>query len=682
MADNIITYKVQLDVQSGKISIDGLTKGFVKAETAVKGLNKEIQNTTTKGLNPMIDKTGLAGATVVELGRTISDSNYGIRGMANNLSQLATLMTTLIVTTKGVANGFRALWSALMGPLGIIVVFQTVIAVIESFAIKNQGASKTTKELTESINEETEALEALINIRGDANGLLSQELELRKAELALKIANKKLVDIEISQADERKKLEEQLFNFKKSVQELDEQAIKYRKEGNNLDALMIEEGKRKIILNKLISETTQELNELNEERNKLDNEYIYSLNELRNAEDQRLANSPRTISLYKEYIKQLKDFQTNTAITSEEFNKAAFAIEFWESKIKEISGSEGGLNKLAAFLEKWKRKRIEAETKTRIELLNIQEQYDIKEAEALGASKEQLIDIIRFYEIKRTELEVSALEERFKALAASTKKQRQKTIKDAEAELKRTNTAFSEFAKKKTQDQYNQEQNDIRVEEKRQERLSKAAAAAQAFGAVLSGLADNINASYQKELDIEENRTTALNNQLRLRLANEQLSANERKNIQDQIAKNDEDLRKKQEEIEKKRFKANKAAAIAEATVNTFLAATGVLAQTKGGTFERIAGMIAVIGAGLAQVAMISKQQFVSSQSSIGAGSGVGGGGVQSPDFNIVGASPSNQIAAAVQGQLQKPIKAYVVSKDVSTAQEMDRNIVGTASLG
>ena len=220
------------------------------------------------------------------------------------------------------------------------------------------------------------------------------------------------------------------------------------------------------------------------------------------------------------------------------------------------------------------------------------------------------------------------------------------------------------------------------AENERQARLSKAAAAAQAFGAILSGVADNIDAAYQKELDIEQNRTSQLNNQLRERLANEQLSADERKNIQNQIAKNDEELRKKQDEIEKKRFKANKAAAIAEATVNTFLAATGVLAQTKGGTFERIAGMIAVIGAGLAQVAMISKQQFVSSQSSIGAGSGVGGGGVQSPDFNIVGQSPSNQIAAAVQGQIQKPIKAYVVSKDVSTAQEMDRNIVGTASLG
>ena len=96
--------------------------------------------------------------------------------------------------------------------------------------------------------------------------------------------------------------------------------------------------------------------------------------------------------------------------------------------------------------------------------------------------------------------------------------------------------------------------------------------------------------------------------------------------------------------------------------------------------------MIAIIGAGLAQVAVIAKQKFVSSQSGLSGtgagGSGAGGGGVQAPDFNIVGASPSNQLAAAVRGQFQQPVKAYVVSKDVSTAQEMDRNIIGSASLG
>ena len=51
------------------------------------------------------------------------------------------------------------------------------------------------------------------------------------------------------------------------------------------------------------------------------------------------------------------------------------------------------------------------------------------------------------------------------------------------------------------------------------------------------------------------------------------------------------------------------------------------------------------------------------------------------PAFNVVGASGTNQLADAIGGQSQKPVKAYVVSNDVTTAQSMDRNIVEGASL-
>jgi hypothetical protein len=52
------------------------------------------------------------------------------------------------------------------------------------------------------------------------------------------------------------------------------------------------------------------------------------------------------------------------------------------------------------------------------------------------------------------------------------------------------------------------------------------------------------------------------------------------------------------------------------------------------------------------------------------------------PAFNIVGASDTNQLAEAIGGQAQQPVKAFVVSNDVTTAQELDRNIVKGASLG
>ena len=74
----------------------------------------------------------------------------------------------------------------------------------------------------------------------------------------------------------------------------------------------------------------------------------------------------------------------------------------------------------------------------------------------------------------------------------------------------------------------------------------------------------------------------------------------------------------------------------------------------------------------------------------------------QAPDFNVVGQSKSSQIADAVSSRLggnlgnridnsisgqtsslqQQPIKAYVVTKDITSGQELDNNAVKGASLG
>jgi hypothetical protein len=71
-------------------------------------------------------------------------------------------------------------------------------------------------------------------------------------------------------------------------------------------------------------------------------------------------------------------------------------------------------------------------------------------------------------------------------------------------------------------------------------------------------------------------------------------------------------------------------------------------------------------------------------------GSAGGGGGVSlsapqaqaaAPNFNIVGATAENQLAQTMSQQNQTPIKAFVVSNDVTTAQSMDRNIIESSSI-
>ena len=51
------------------------------------------------------------------------------------------------------------------------------------------------------------------------------------------------------------------------------------------------------------------------------------------------------------------------------------------------------------------------------------------------------------------------------------------------------------------------------------------------------------------------------------------------------------------------------------------------------------------------------------------------------PSFNVVGASSTDQLAGAIGSQSQQPVQAFVVSGDVSTSQELDRNIVTGASI-
>jgi len=67
---------------------------------------------------------------------------------------------------------------------------------------------------------------------------------------------------------------------------------------------------------------------------------------------------------------------------------------------------------------------------------------------------------------------------------------------------------------------------------------------------------------------------------------------------------------------------------------------------------------------------------------SVGTGSSGGGSAPAPPSFNVVGASPTNQLAQTIGNKEQQPIKAYVVSSDVSTAQSLDRNIISSASIG
>ena len=170
-----------------------------------------------------------------------------------------------------------------------------------------------------------------------------------------------------------------------------------------------------------------------------------------------------------------------------------------------------------------------------------------------------------------------------------------------------------------------------------------------------------------------------------------------------EIAKAKIDLEKVQEEATKKRVQgtigalgslssmlgestaAGKGMAIAAATMNTYQGVTDALAAKTFTPFDtalKFVNAAGILSTGLKTVKQITAVKIPNSG---GGGSAPSGGGVSIPSappaFNVVGASETSQLADSIGSQSQEPTRAYVVSADVTTSQEMDRNTIEGASI-
>ena len=135
--------------------------------------------------------------------------------------------------------------------------------------------------------------------------------------------------------------------------------------------------------------------------------------------------------------------------------------------------------------------------------------------------------------------------------------------------------------------------------------------------------------------------------------------------------------------------KAGKAAAIAQATINTYAGISEVFKTPSVlpepfATAQRIVSSASVLASGLQAVRAIKQQPLPMVRIAGSFGGGGGGGGVAAsspPSFNVVGASPESQLAQAIGGQSRQPVKAYVVAGEVTTAQSLERNTIKEASI-
>ena len=173
------------------------------------------------------------------------------------------------------------------------------------------------------------------------------------------------------------------------------------------------------------------------------------------------------------------------------------------------------------------------------------------------------------------------------------------------------------------------------------------------------------------------------------RLAIIEFYAKKQKDLKDKEDDEDRDLRNRAlREIAKnldegaalfeEQSAANKALRVSSAVIDTYAAANTAL-NTFPPPFSFIAAAT-TIAAGLANVKKILDTK-VPRESGISSGLATSPADIEAPDFNVVGASDTSQLASSLARASGRPIQAFVVGKEVTTQQELDRNITNNASI-
>jgi hypothetical protein len=579
----------------------GLADSTVKVEKATKK--------TAKQMKQLSSDTGASTSATLELGRVFSDAPYGIRGVANNIQQLASNLFFMSKKTNeatGKTVGFKgaigSLLKNLIGPAGILVAFQAGVALLDYLSANTDKATNSVSELKEEFNDLASAMSS------NANVSVEKYIELLK--------DKQFLEKEVTKSTEKlKTIEEELAGIRFSRARTND--FEKRQELNRKEKVFLEQ------IEQVYRDTATAINVYNDKKKQLNAAEEGTVRALEKQKSELIANQ-KTISntskIWKEEAEKIKKIQA------------------------EIDAITGG-----------KKKRVGSKKKR-------------DKAGVLG------LDSIDIGETKKKMKKV--LDAVADAVGIDLKKDPLKIDTNLDLEL-------SDEAKKMVSDKLKSDLDNLMLDSK----LEDAKEFIDKSKAVLGAMTDFVNAEFERELTIEQNKTSALNTELNNRLNNENLSKEQRASIQNQIAQNDEKLRVKQDAIEKKKFKMNKAARIANALMDTASAAIGVMADSKGDFLARLTNAIPTIAFGLAQVAAISRQKFKSSASKTpisttgGGGSSGGGAARAEPSFNIVGRSNNNQLLNAIQSQFDKPLKAYVVSGEVTNQQELDRNISSGASF-
>ena len=648
------------------------TKQIDKVQIELQQL-QSVQQEAIQTNADQISSAGLAGATLNEFGRFISDLPFGITAVTNNLSQLANLFTILAAKVNGGRKAFALLIKELRGPLGLIIGFQVAIALLQGFQKEILKFIGITDEAKEKLKEFKKALDESLG------SVEKERVELLSLVEVIKDSNSSR-DAQIAAA-----------------QELD----------GVLDGLTQQE-----ILNKdAIEDTTQAIEDY------IDQQAI-------RAEIDALVDSNLEVFQKRAAFRRIQDMDAGAEQQKalDDFIKANTGFfEKFRIAAAQRAGGVGGLAAIPAGLagalfgltgpeRQQALNDIVTDMDTTVQGV-LDTISDLRKGltpdDDSGGKRDRVSSVLGDIKKLKDEMSKTTVE-----LNEQEKENRQKAINRVRAliglpplEGDATLSKLLEEAQEAAQlglDIFADtilQQNDFekRLHEERMNRLSEE-------NDKREQIANNIIQGITRLSQIQDQSFTAqikrLDTERDIILQNDNLTSEEKERL---LKKNDKDTRRirtQQVKFERDMLQIEMAMELSKIALQIKskiidLEAAGALSVMKGqsslGAFVNqlgAAGIIAYaasIGGIIATIVSARKKARQQIQSLTNASAGVsetGGPNVSAPAFNVVGATETSQLAQTIAGAEDKPIKAFVVASDVTTAQELERSTIEGASLG
>jgi hypothetical protein len=711
--DVIKSFTIKVNTENGKVKVEGLTKSFIDARKASEQLNGELRKMSGKkgGLGAFDKASGSAAASVTEMGRVISDMPYGIRGVANNLSQLASQLANSYRNAGSFKNVMADLRMALVGPLGVLLAIQTVISLLDAFGGSLFSASKKVDDFREAAAQGGSDLRLLLN--QVERGNISNE-DLAKS---VNKANLEYKDLNITLDDNGKLTKESTQAIKDKIKALEELAF--------ANALLVEVEKRQA----KVIETTLDA------RKQFDDDTLTQVRRMIEEDEAALAKHLEAGGLRETFFGQLDDADTSsTEFLAAPMVRAIMRAEEEVNELSDVFGDDGIVNKvfngkesggsggngpkvfkkqvldLKKFILQQQKELIEAGQKNEVRRLEIQEEYLLQ-------------DIDRQFETFK-EKQAMRLKD-FMAKARNDKEREEaqrkhdESIKEAMIEAGEAKLAITEnYAKRITLKEQEIRQKIFTIEadsfmklmQSQRQGLDPEALMTDEFlrvedsarGQKLAQLteAQRLAEEGGNETEITKARQNLMQFEEELRqqdIQNELDYFNAKKNVQleyvgflNQTSQFLQTIAGENEALQKAGIIAEKSAATAEVVINAQKSIAARVAanasmlpplQAADATFMAKDITRTKVSAALS-IANIWAQGWGKKGSVKDAGGSGAGGGGRTFDFNLVGSTREDQLAGVTAGQLNEPVQAYVVSSQITNQQQLDNQIQTDATFG